>query len=154
IVVGLSAVAAGSPGPAVLGTAGATLFPAVYIGMPLGALAAIGADWTYAGREALILLMVVIVVSDSAQYYSGRAFWRRALAPLVSPKKTVEGAVGGLLFGTLAMVVGGRLVFASPVWALGIVGVSITILGMLGDLFESLLKRSANIKDSSGLIPG
>ena len=49
--------------------------------------------------------MVVIVVSDSAQYYTGRALGRRPLAPAISPKKTVEGAIGGMVFGTAAMIV-------------------------------------------------
>ena len=64
-----------------------------------------------AGREAVLLLLAVIVVSDSAQYYTGRAFGRRPLAPTISPKKTVEGAIGGMVFGTLAMAVGGQWVF-------------------------------------------
>ena len=81
--------------------------PVLYLGLPLGALAAVRA---LAGREAVLLLMATIVVSDTAQYYSGRAFGRRPLAPSISPKKTVEGALGGMIFGTLAMVAGGRYV--------------------------------------------
>src|SRR5207247_1852136 len=64
------------------------VFPALYLGLPVGAMVAIRA---LRGREALFLLMLTIIVSDSAQYYSGRAFGRRLLAPAVSPKKTVEG---------------------------------------------------------------
>jgi phosphatidate cytidylyltransferase len=70
----------------------AAVLPIVYIGLPLGALAAVRA---LGGREAPALLMATIVISDSAQYYTGRALGRRALAPAISPKKTVEGAVGG-----------------------------------------------------------
>jgi phosphatidate cytidylyltransferase len=98
--------------------------------------------------------MGVLVVSDSAQYYAGRAFGRRPLSPTISPKKTVEGAVGGVVFGTLAMIFGGRYVFESPAWMLALVGAAISLLGIVGDLFESLLKRSAGVKDSSHLIPG
>ena len=68
--------------------------------------------------------------------------------------KTVEGAIGGMVFGTLAMVVGGGWVFASPGWALALLGAAIALAGIVGDLFESLLKRSAGVKDSSQLIPG
>jgi phosphatidate cytidylyltransferase len=152
IAIGALAVGSGQPGPAILRDTAAALFPVFYIGLPLGALAAVRAA---SGREAVLLLMVCIVVSDSAQYYTGRAFGRRPLAPSISPKKTVEGAVGGLVFGTASMVAGGRLVFdAASLPMLALVGASIAALGIVGDLFESLLKRSAGVKDSSGLIPG
>ncbi len=106
------------------------------------------------GREALLLLLITIVVSDSAQYYTGRAFGRRPLAPEISPKKTVEGAIGGMFFGTAAMAAGGRWVFGAEWWLLALAGATVAALGIVGDLFESLLKRSAGVKDSSNLIPG
>jgi len=150
LVLGAVAVSSASPGPTVLASVAASLFPAVYIGLPLGALAAVRGN----GRVDILLLMAVIVLSDSAQYYTGRAFGRRPLAPTISPKKTVEGAIGGVVFGTLAMVVGGRFVFDAPFWVLVLTGAAIALLGIVGDLFESLLKRSAGVKDSSNLIPG
>jgi phosphatidate cytidylyltransferase len=152
VIVGALAVAAGQPGPRVLLDAAAALLPILYIGLPLGALAAIRAQ---AGREAVLLLMIVIIVSDSAQYYTGRAFGRRPLAPAISPKKTLEGAIGGLVFGTAAFAAGARLVFpASPLALTLLLGAVIAAVGIVGDLFESLLKRSAGVKDSSHLIPG
>jgi phosphatidate cytidylyltransferase len=151
IVIGSLAVASGQPGPAILRDTAASALPVAYIGLPLGALAAVRA---VAGREAVLLLMAVIVISDSAQYYTGRALGRRSLAPTISPKKTVEGAIGGVVFGTLAMAAGGRWVFQSPLWTLAMLGAVISLLGIVGDLFESLLKRSAGVKDSSHLIPG
>ena len=166
IVVGATAIAKGRPGQSVLTDAAATIFAPVYLGLPLGALAATrgengamgmpsGLVWdTLDGRLILLLLMGVIVVSDSAQYYTGRAFGRRPLAPGISPKKTVEGAIGGVVFGTAAMTLGGYYVFSSPLWLLALVGAVISLLGIVGDLFESLLKRSAGVKDSSNLIPG
>lgn len=152
IAIGAMAVGAGQPGPAVLRDSAASVLPLVYIGLPLGALAAIR---LIGGREAVLLLMATIVISDSAQYYSGRAFGRRPLAPSISPKKTTEGAIGGLLFGTAAMFAGGRWIFpgADP-FLLGLVAACVVALGIVGDLFESLLKRSAGVKDSSALIPG
>lgn len=152
IALGSAAVAGGGPGPRVLADLAAAVLPIVYIGLPLGALAAVRDQ---GGREALLLLMITIIVSDSAQYYCGRAFGRRPLAPAISPKKTREGAIGGMIFGTLVMAVGGRYVFGdAPAGLLILVAACITALGMVGDLFESLLKRSAGVKDSSQLIPG
>jgi phosphatidate cytidylyltransferase len=140
------------PGPGALAGVSASLFAVLYIGLPLGAIAAVR---SIAGREALVLLMIGIVVSDSAQYYTGRAFGRVPLAPAISPKKTREGALGGVLFGSLALILGGRFVFAAaPLPALIVAALAIVTLGIIGDLFESLLKRSAHVKDSSALIPG
>jgi phosphatidate cytidylyltransferase len=152
VAIGAVAVAGGQPGPSTLGDAAASLFPVLYIGLPLGAIAAVR---LMSGREAVLLLMATIVVSDSAQYYCGRAFGRRPLAPAISPKKTVEGAIGGVIFGTAAMTLIGMRVFSlTPIFFLALVGATVVTLGIVGDLFESLLKRSAGVKDSSALIPG
>lgn len=152
IAVGAMAVGSGQPGPAILRDSAAAIFPVLYIGLPLGALAAVR---VLAGREAVLLLMITIVISDSAQFYTGRALGRRPLAPSISPKKTIEGAIGGLVFGTAAMVAGGRVIFPdAAVLMLVLVSASVAALGIVGDLFESLLKRSAGVKDSSALIPG
>jgi phosphatidate cytidylyltransferase len=95
------------------------------------------------------------VISDSAQYYTGRAFGRRPLAPAISPKKTVEGAIGGVVFGTVFMVVALGYAFPlTPIVVRMLLGMMVVFLGILGDLFESRLKRLANMKDSSALIPG
>jgi len=152
VLIGVSAVLVEEPGPAVLSRAAAAMFAPAYIGFPLGAIAAVR---IMGGREAVLLLIATIIVSDSAQYYTGRAFGRTPLAPAISPKKTREGAIGGVVFGTLAMVIGARWVF--PAAAPAVVAASalvIVLLGIAGDLFESLLKRSAGVKDSSALIPG
>ena len=152
ITVGALAVGSGQPGPAILRDAAASLFPIGYIGLPLGALAAVRVT---GGRGAILLMVVAIVVSDSAQYYTGRALGRRPLAPSISPKKTLEGAIGGLVFGTAAFVIGARIVFPGCSLALAaLAGASVAALGIVGDLFESLLKRSAGVKDSGALIPG
>jgi len=155
IVVGALTVGTIRPGPSVLASAAATVFGPIYVGLPLGALAAVRLSPSGDGTRMLLLLFVVIVVSDSAQYYTGRALGRRPLSPIISPKKTVEGAVGGVLFGTLAMAGLGQYIFnRSSLFTLVLLGAVISLLGIVGDLFESLLKRSANLKDSSNLIPG
>ena len=129
----------------------AGLFASVYIGMPLGMLAAVHA---LLGWRATLLLVGTVVVSDSAQYYSGRLLGRTPLAPAISPKKTIEGAIGGLIFGTAFMVLVGRTILPSSVAALVGLGLFVVIVGICGDLFESRLKRTAGIKDSASLIPG
>jgi phosphatidate cytidylyltransferase len=152
ITIAATAVGVAKLGPEVLRDTAAAIFPVVYIGLPLGALAAVR---SIAGREAVLLVMTVIVISDSAQYYTGRAFGKSPLAPTISPKKTREGAIGGIVFGTLAFTIGSLLVFPTEPAVLSIlVGASISALGIVGDLFESLLKRSAGVKDSGSVIPG
>ena len=152
LAVGVAAVLAGAPGPQAGARAAAALFPVVYIGIPLGAVAAIRAD---GGRAALLLLVLTIIVSDSAQYYTGRAFGRTRLAPAISPKKTREGAVGGVVLGSAFMTAGGLYLFpATHPGVMVATARTVVLLGITGDLFESLLKRSAGVKDSSTLIPG
>lgn len=145
----------GPGGPAgndALGRAAASVFPILYVGMPIGALVALR---TLRGRAALFLLLLTVMVSDTAQYYSGRAFGRRLLAPAVSPKKTIEGAIGGFIFGALLLAVVGRWWLPeTPAVLRAMLGAAIVAAGIAGDLFESMLKRSAGVKDSSALIPG
>lgn len=135
-----------------LASAGAAAFSLLYLGLPLGALCALALD---AGREALLLLIATIVVSDTAQYYGGRLLGRRRLAPAVSPGKTVEGAACGLLAATAAFAtLGAWWLPALDPFARVAVGAALAVSGMAGDLFESHLKRASGVKDSSGLIPG
>lgn len=149
---GLVALAAGPPVPTMVTRVGAMALAPLYVGVPLGA---IGWLRTVEGPGALTWLLVVIATSDSAQYYTGRAFGRRKLAPAVSPAKTVEGALGGL---AAAAVVGG----AAAWWLMPTLGPAVAATlalvlattGITGDLFESMIKRSVGAKDSSGLIPG
>jgi phosphatidate cytidylyltransferase len=135
-----------------LGSVSAAIFPSLYLGLPIGAMVAVR---ELHGREALFLLMVTVMVSDTAQYYSGRAFGRRLLAPAISPKKTIAGAVGGFAFGGACLAVAGRWWLPeAPVPLRAALGIAVVALGIAGDLFESMLKRSAGVKDSSTLIPG
>ena len=132
--------------------AAAGMFGPVYVGLPIGTLVAIHIA---RGPDAVLLLLAVIVASDTAQYYGGRVFGRRPLAPTTSPKKTVEGAICGVVAAVLAMTLAG------PPWGveLGVplragFGAALAVAGLVGDLFESRLKREAGVKDVSGLIPG
>ena len=133
------------------GSAAASAMATIYVGMPLGMLAAV--HHTFAA-PATLMLIGTIVVSDSAQYYTGRALGRHALAPAISPKKTVEGAIGGLVLGTAFVAIVGSAEFRLPLRTTIPFGLGVVVLGIIGDLFESRLKRAAGVKDSSTLIPG
>ena len=135
-----------------LHTAAISAFAPVYIGVPLGLLAA--TRWTL-GREAALLLILTVAISDTFQYYSGRMFGKTLLAPVVSPKKTVEGAIGG--FVGAALSIGGIGYWWLPQISLSgrvALGLAVAAVGIVGDLFESLLKRSVGMKDASAVIPG
>ena len=140
------------PGTDAVGSASAAMLPMLYLGLPLGSMVALR---ELRGPQVLFLMMLTVFVSDSAQYYSGRAFGKHLLAPAISPKKTIEGAIGGFVLGALVLTVVGVwwLPWVPPV-ARMLLGVGIVIAGIAGDLFESMLKRSAGVKDSSALIPG
>jgi phosphatidate cytidylyltransferase len=152
LAVLLAVLLASQPAPHVPSAAAAALFPALYVGVPLALAVVIRAAW---GREVVLLGLFVVLVSDTAQFYAGSLLGRRRLAPTISPKKSVEGAVGGFVGGVAVMAGLGRLWLpALPVPRLVAIGIVLVGLGIAGDLFESLLKRSANLKDSSTLIPG
>jgi phosphatidate cytidylyltransferase len=140
------------PGIDAVGSAAAATLPSLYLALPIGSMIAIR---EIHGPPVLFLMMLTVFVSDSAQYYSGRAFGKHLLAPAISPKKTIEGAVGGFIFGGLFFTaVGAWWLTTVPAAARVVIGVAIVIAGIAGDLFESMLKRSAGVKDSSALIPG
>lgn len=107
------------------------------------------------GGAWVMLTMLLAWLSDTGAYFSGKAFGRHKLYPLISPKKTVEGAVGGLLAAVLSAV--GMHYTLLPelpvVHAVGL-GVVAGALGQLGDLFASLLKRATGVKDSGKILPG
>ena len=152
VVLGAMALPRWRGGSDALGHAAASLFPLLYLGLPIGALVSIRQT---RGPAALFLLMLTVIVSDTAQYYTGRLFGRRLLAPAISPKKTIAGAVGGFVFGTLLLAAAGIWWLPTvPVPIRAALGAAVVALGIVGDLFESMLKRSAGVKDSSSLIPG
>jgi phosphatidate cytidylyltransferase len=152
LVTAALSVSAARTGVDVLAQVVTALFASLYLGLPLGALVAVR---SLVSREAVLLLLVTVIVSDSAQFYCGSAFGRHRLAPVISPKKTVEGAAGGFVGGALAIAIVGRwwLPTLGVGWRVGL-GVVVVASGILGDLFESQIKRTAGVKDSSALIPG
>jgi phosphatidate cytidylyltransferase len=114
-------------------------------------------DWAGAERGLAWLVTIILVtwLSDTFAYLVGRQFGKRPLTPVVSPKKTVEGFVGGLIAAALTGAIAFWVFGINDRWWLGlIVGMVLAIVALYGDLSESVLKRQAGVKDSSSLIPG
>ncbi|MDA8233807.1 MAG: phosphatidate cytidylyltransferase [Clostridia bacterium] len=134
------------------GAAG-TLFGVFYVGWMLAHLYLIR-QLPQEGFHFLLLVFVANWSSDTLAYVTGRSLGKHKLAPLVSPKKTVEGGVGGILGSIIGTV---AFYLVSPQAELVhyiILGIGIAIFGQLGDLAESALKRQAGVKDSGNIIPG
>ena len=107
------------------------------------------------GEHWVLLGILAVAAGDTMAYFTGRAIGRRKLAPVLSPGKTVEGAVGGLL-GSVA----GAVLYAHgflpgvPAGYIAAAGAAVAVSGQAGDLFESLIKRAAGVKDSGTIFPG
>lgn len=136
--------------------AAGTLLGAVYLGALGGTIAALRlANPPDRGAWRLVLLLAIIMASDTFAFFVGNLWGRRRLAPEVSPHKTVEGALGGLLGGVVGALVTRALGLPElPLSHTVGLGVAVAGLGILGDLDESLLKRWAGVKDSGALFPG
>jgi phosphatidate cytidylyltransferase len=151
-----------------LGGIATTIFGVVYIGLTLSCLfplkfarlgaASLGlasASAASEGRELMFLLFLVIWADDTFAYLAGRTIGRKRLFPSISPKKTLEGSVAGIVGSVL--VAGG---FARLFWQTAslkkviLLAALVALFGQMGDLAESALKRSANLKDSGSLLPG
>ncbi len=105
------------------------------------------------GIEAIWFALICTWATDSMAYFIGRSFGKRPLAPKVSPKKTVAGFIGGLLGSLLTGSIFSMVIGFSIAKAILIAG-GIGLIGQMGDLFESAMKRDAGIKDSGKLMPG
>lgn len=173
----------GWPSMVVVGCGVATLFwlvvgvPAVVMGrLPApslalalcGAIALLGALIAIVSMHArspwlVLAAMAVVWIADTAAYFAGRRFGRRKLAPAISPGKTWEGAYGGIaavvIYALALWPTATRDGFVLSSGARGLLlwvafAVALAILSIVGDLFESLLKRGAGVKDSGALLPG
>jgi phosphatidate cytidylyltransferase len=100
-----------------------------------------------------IILVVTIWASDTGAYFIGKTFGKKRLAPRISPKKTYAGLFGALFGGAVLTLAFGRVLGIDRLESIA-VGAMIGLFGQLGDIFESIVKRVYNVKDSSGLIPG
>ena len=129
------------------------LFGILYIGYTLGHFLRLRNQ--HDGALLVLFVLLVTWAGDAAAYYVGKTWGSRPLAPRLSPNKTIEGFLGGLVVAPLIAWIGHLwfLPAVTPVDCL-ILGLLFTVLGLLGDLSESALKRHAGVKDSGSLIPG
>jgi len=130
-----------------------TLFGVLYLGLTLGALSLM--RLLPQGEWLVFFLLLVTWASDTGAYYIGTLYGRHRLAPMISPKKTVEGLVGGLI-GAIIVAYAARWWFLPELSVLDclILATLLTITGLWGDLTESAMKRSVGMKDSGGILPG
>jgi phosphatidate cytidylyltransferase len=127
----------------------------LYVGGLLASLALLRRDAGDHGGHYVILVLTMAWFADTGGYFVGKRFGRRKLAPIVSPNKTWEGFFGALLGGAIAATVASLVYLPGlslfPAIVLGAIAAAV---GQLGDLVESLLKRSTGVKDSGNLVPG
>jgi phosphatidate cytidylyltransferase len=137
-------------------SAALTLLGAAYLGSLGGSVAALRLlHPDTEGAWRLVLLLAIVMGSDAAAFFTGNAIGRHRLAPGISPGKTIEGAVGALLGGVAAAAIVRSLGLPSvPLAHALLLGLAVSVLGIAGDLVESLLKRWAGVKDSGALFPG
>lgn len=132
-----------------------TLFPMVFVGLALSYLVGLRRSPGNDGADLLFLLFVCVILADTAAFYGGSRLGRRRMAPRISPKKSWEGAV----FGMMGSIGGGLLAHfwffqRLPLVHAVALGFLLGLAAILGDLAESLVKRASGVKDSSSLIPG
>ncbi len=151
-LLSMAPLLSGVPPPQSLAGAASTLFGIASIAIPAGAMCYLRAFSPY----AVLFLFLIVWSCDSAAYYAGRRFGRTKLAPVVSPNKTWEGTIGGLVGATAIGAAAGTwwlLPELGPVSG-ALAGALVSSAGQIGDLVESLWKRGAGVKDSGTFLPG
>jgi len=141
-----------------LGSAAATVFGVVYVALLASSLIGvrmIQSPTPHLASKLLTMFFAMVMMTDTGAYYTGRSVGRRKLAPRVSPGKTVEGAVGGFMTAVITGPLCKWIFFPEihVIHAMAL-GATIGILGQVGDLAESMLKRGSGVKDSGNLLPG
>ncbi len=132
---------------------GTTMFGVSYVGVGLGTF--IGLRELFDSGAIIILILFSIWVCDTAAYLGGKATGKNKLYAAISPNKTVEGALFGLVFAVITSVVCKYLfVDTLALHDAVVIGLIVGIVGQVGDLAESMLKRDAGVKDSSAFFPG
>ena len=128
-----------------------TLFGIVYVSWLFSFLIKI--RYLEEGLGFLAAILLITKLGDIGAYFIGTAFGKTPLLPRVSPKKSIEGAIAGLIFSIFGALISQPFLHLSW-WHLVLLGISLGVLGQLGDLSESLMKRDCEVKDSGNILPG
>lgn len=151
-----AAMLRGAPFDRMITSVGVTVLSVMYIGLLGGHLIALRVGFApQLSKHLLSFFFLVIMGADAAAYYGGRAFGRHKLAPSISPGKTWEGAVAGML-ASLLLAAGAHYWFFPELptrFALALAA-AMNVFSVIGDLTESALKRSAGAKDTANILPG
>jgi phosphatidate cytidylyltransferase len=131
--------------------AAANFFGIVYVGLMLAYTLLL--RFVPDGLIYVFFAMLVTWANDSFAYFVGIRYGKHKLAPQISPKKSVEGALGGLA-GGLLFAIAITLITAKPFWPMLALGILTVAAGQFGDLVESIIKRNAGVKDSGSFLPG
>lgn len=132
---------------------GLVLFGTVYLSFTLPAF--VWLRTSDHGKALIVFTIAIVAVSDTFAYGAGKLIGRHKMSPLISPNKTVEGLVSSFFGGVLAAIICWQIFW--PELGIGLViflGLIVSLIGGLGDLFESLIKRGCHVKDSGNLLPG
>nr|MDQ6899364.1 phosphatidate cytidylyltransferase [Candidatus Dormibacteraeota bacterium] len=155
LVAGLTALLFLPPRRDGLGRWSFALAGALYVGLPFNYyLQLYESHAGLTGQFWLLAIILTVVVSDSAAYLIGRAFGHHSFFPAISPQKTWEGAIAGVVFCVPVMGLAAALLLHIGPWHGVALGLVVGLSAEFGDLVESQLKRLAGVKDSSQLIPG
>jgi phosphatidate cytidylyltransferase len=132
-----------------------TVFPIAFVGLGLAFTIGLRAMPGEDGEDLLMLLFICVIFADTAAFYIGTLFGKRRMAPLLSPRKSWEGALAGTAASVLAALIARAWFYQRlPLGHALILGVTLGIAAILGDLAESMIKRWAGVKDASRLVPG
>lgn len=138
-----------------------TFLAVMYLGVGASLILTVRIAW---GVPMLVIFLAGVKGTDSGAYFTGKAFGRHKLIPWLSPGKTWEGLIGGMIIGAALSVLAAYLWKMNPrelsspwaslaLWKVGVFGAVVGLAGQFGDLCESLLKRSASVKDSGAVLP-
>jgi phosphatidate cytidylyltransferase len=145
-----------------LASVSATVFGVVYVAVLAGCLIGVRMivdaprpESTQIASKLLTMFFAIVMLTDTGAYYTGRSIGRHKLAPRISPGKTVEGAIGGFVTAVITGLLCKLSFFREiPLTHALLLGALIGAIGQIGDLAESMLKRSAGVKDSGAILPG
>ena len=108
------------------------------------------------GGWILLYFLTLVWVADIGAYFSGKRFGKHKLAPAISPAKTWEGVLGGIICNLVWMLIVYKLSngWGLMLWQFILIGLATSMISVVGDLYQSILKREAGVKDSGNLLPG